>query len=103
MEYYPMNLLLNILVKYIHHGDGMKCDLQKQVSRALTDVPELPDFFNIILEGHSNDPDGYDLLFIDPIKKGNFVSMVDDNGRKQIILHNHGRKQIIFDVDITRY
>ena len=51
-----------------------KCDLQKQVTRALTDAPELPDFFNIMLERHENDPDGYDLLFVDPIKRGNFGS-----------------------------
>lgn len=50
-----------------------KCDLQKQVTRALSEQ-ELPDFFNIMLERHSDDPAGYDLLFVDPIKRGNFGS-----------------------------
>ena len=34
----------------------------------------LPDFYNIMLEIHKNDPRGYDILFIDPIVKGNFSS-----------------------------
>ena len=34
----------------------------------------LPDFYNIMLERHKNDPEGYDILFVDPILKGNFSS-----------------------------
>ena len=33
-----------------------------------------PDFFNIMLERHKDDPDGYDLMFIDPHRKGNYGS-----------------------------
>ena len=34
----------------------------------------LPDFYNIILEIHKNDPKGYDVLFVDPILNGNYSS-----------------------------
>lgn len=30
---------------------------------------ELPDFYNILLERPKNDPDGYDVLFIDAAAK----------------------------------
>lgn len=40
----------------------------KQYSR------QLPDFYNIWLERHADDPEGYDLLMIDPIVKGTFGS-----------------------------
>lgn len=33
-----------------------------------------PDFYNILLERHYDDPDGYDVLIIDPIVKGNYGS-----------------------------
>ncbi|ETO21431.1 hypothetical protein RFI_15773 [Reticulomyxa filosa] len=51
-----------------------KCDLQKQLERALPNAPNVPDFFNIVLERHKDDPDGYDVVFVDPIRKGNFGS-----------------------------
>lgn len=35
---------------------------------------QLPDFYNIWLERHAEDPEGYDLLMIDPIVKGTFGS-----------------------------
>ena len=35
---------------------------------------ELPDFYNIMFERHRNDPDGYDMLMVDPIIKGAFSS-----------------------------
>lgn len=34
----------------------------------------LPDFYNIQLEIHKNDPKGYDILFVDPMMKGNYAS-----------------------------
>ena len=34
----------------------------------------LPDFYNIMMERHKDDPEGYDILFIDPILKGNYSS-----------------------------
>eukprot|EP01084_Bolivina_argentea_P152669 266279_1 len=33
-----------------------------------------PEFFNIQMEKHKDDLDGYDLVFIDPSKKGNYAS-----------------------------
>ena len=32
----------------------------------------LPDFYNIVLERHIDDTSGYDLVFVDPIARGNF-------------------------------
>lgn len=34
----------------------------------------LPDFYNIMMERHHDDPDGYDILIVDPIFYGNFGS-----------------------------
>ncbi|CAD8179326.1 unnamed protein product [Paramecium octaurelia] len=34
----------------------------------------LPDFYNIMLDRHLDDEDGIDILFVDPINKGNFSS-----------------------------
>jgi len=34
----------------------------------------LPDFYNIMLERHKFDDDGYDILMVDPNSKGNFAS-----------------------------
>ncbi|CAG9315773.1 unnamed protein product [Blepharisma stoltei] len=34
----------------------------------------VPDFYNIMLERHYDDPEGYDVLIIDPIVKGSFGS-----------------------------
>jgi len=38
---------------------------------------KLPDFYNIMLERHINDPEGYNILFIDPIQFGNFASRLN--------------------------
>jgi len=35
---------------------------------------DLPDFYNIMLERHKIDEDGYDVLMVDPNSKGNFAS-----------------------------
>ena len=35
---------------------------------------DLPDFYNIMLERHKNDKDGYNLVMVDPNSKGNFAS-----------------------------
>lgn len=34
----------------------------------------MPDFYNITYERHFDDPDGYDILTVDPIVYGNFSS-----------------------------
>jgi SET domain-containing protein len=34
----------------------------------------LPDFYNITFERHLDDPDGYNILTVDPILHGNFSS-----------------------------
>lgn len=35
---------------------------------------DLPDFYNIALERPRDDPDGYDILFVDAAFMGNFAS-----------------------------
>lgn len=37
-------------------------------------LSNLPDFYNIYLEKHGDEPGGYDMLVIDPISHGNFAS-----------------------------
>lgn len=37
-------------------------------------VDTLPDFYNIMMERHHDDPDGYDILIVDPIFYGSFGS-----------------------------
>jgi hypothetical protein len=49
-----------------------KQDVIKQLSKAKRG--DLPDFYNILLERHSDDPDGYDTVMVDPIVKGSFAS-----------------------------
>ena len=34
----------------------------------------LPDFYNIMLEINKKDPKGYDILFVDPVNRGNYSS-----------------------------
>jgi [histone H3]-lysine4 N-trimethyltransferase ATXR3 len=38
------------------------------------DEKSVPEFYNIMLEKHKIDPDGYDVLFVDPIYKGHYGS-----------------------------
>ena len=35
---------------------------------------DLPDFYNITFERHPDDPDGYNILTVDPILHGNYAS-----------------------------
>ena len=51
-----------------------KQDLVKRHCKELKKKDELPDFYNIMLEKHKDDKAGYDILFIDPINKGNYSS-----------------------------
>mmetsp|Transcript_13251 Transcript_13251/g.11336 ORF Transcript_13251/g.11336 Transcript_13251/m.11336 type:complete len:238 (-) Transcript_13251:1458-2171(-) len=51
-----------------------KQDLIKKYCKDKNKKDELPDFYNIMMERHKDDPDGYDILYIDPINKGNFTS-----------------------------
>lgn len=55
-----------------------KQDLVKSVTNQIKKkegVQEtLPDFYNIMLERHMDDPDGYDVLIVDPIFYGNYGS-----------------------------
>ena len=34
----------------------------------------MPEFYNIFLEKHDDEPLGYDILVVDPSRKGNFSS-----------------------------
>ena len=47
-------------------------ELQDAVKKITGD--ELPDFYNIVLERPRDDPDGYDVLFVDAAAKGAFAS-----------------------------
>jgi len=51
-----------------------KQDLIKKYCKEKKMINNQPDFYNIMLEKHKDDPDGYDILVIDPIHKGNFAS-----------------------------
>uniref|UniRef100_A0A6A7FXM5 Histone-lysine N-methyltransferase ATXR3 n=2 Tax=Hirondellea gigas TaxID=1518452 RepID=A0A6A7FXM5_9CRUS len=47
----------------------------KSVKKAVQEnAPVLPEFYNMVLERHEDDPLGYDLVFVDPKKKGNYCS-----------------------------
>jgi len=49
-------------------------DAVKHAQKKLSFKPALPDFYNIMLERHIDDEAGYDVLFVDPVVKGNFAS-----------------------------
>ena len=51
-----------------------KTDAVKVVQKKLGMKTTLPDFYNIIMERHSDDEKGYNLMFVDPIAKGNIAS-----------------------------
>jgi hypothetical protein len=75
-------------------------------------VTDLPDFYNIMLERHKYDPDGYDILMVDPNSKGNFASrmshscqpnsntvlMVSDN---KYTIGMYATKEISFGEELT--
>ena len=52
---------------YCHCPACTAAALQDAVKRITGD--ELPDFYNIVLERPKDDPDGYDVLFIDAAAK----------------------------------
>ncbi|KRX01790.1 hypothetical protein PPERSA_00163 [Pseudocohnilembus persalinus] len=49
-------------------------DFTKKCLKQLGEKDSLPEFYNITLEMHKDEPKGYDVLFVDPILKGNFSS-----------------------------
>eukprot|EP01083_Nonionella_stella_P276925 941403_1 len=51
-----------------------KQDATKVTERRLGIKDKVPDFFNIMLERHKDDSRGFDVVFVDPIRKGNFGS-----------------------------
>jgi hypothetical protein len=51
-----------------------KQDAIKVMEKKLGLKDKVPDFFNIVLERHRDDEAGFDVLFVDPIRKGNFGS-----------------------------
>lgn len=51
-----------------------KQDVIKQGQHAKKLPNDLPDFYNITFERHLNDPDGYNILTVDPILHGNYSS-----------------------------
>lgn len=47
----------------------------------------LPDFYhNIVLERHKNDIDGYDILYVNPLHKGNYASRLSHSCNPNCIM-----------------
>ena len=51
-----------------------KNDAVKKMQKTLKKASALPDFYNITLERHSDDNEGFNVMFVDPIARGNFAS-----------------------------
>ncbi|GBG33499.1 Histone-lysine N-methyltransferase ATXR3 [Hondaea fermentalgiana] len=51
-----------------------KQDAIKNAQKKCRFKPILPDFYNIMMERHEDDEQGYDVAYIDPIVRGNFAS-----------------------------
>lgn len=51
-----------------------KQDVIKQGQNAKKLPKDLPDFYNITFERHLDDPEGYNILTVDPILHGNYSS-----------------------------
>ena len=72
----------------------------------------LPDFYNIMLERMKNDPDGYNLIMIDPNSKGNFASRMSHScmpncntvlmvSNKKYTIGMYAMKDIAYDEELT--
>lgn len=59
--------------KWYEKQDIIK-SLTNQLKKKENSVEALPDFYNIMLERHHDDPDGYDVLIVDPIFYGSYAS-----------------------------
>ncbi|EGR33923.1 SET domain protein, partial [Ichthyophthirius multifiliis] len=72
-----------------------KQDLLKKFIKENNQQNILPDFWNIMLEIHKDDPKGYDILFIDPIIKGNFSSRLNHSCQANCgtvpVINNEGK------------
>eukprot|EP00505_MAST-04D_sp_SCG-Rhode-Island_P000847 Stramenopile-MAST_4_protein_847 len=51
-----------------------KTDAVKVVQKKLSKLSTLPDFYNIVLDRHADDAAGYNLMYVDPIARGNIAS-----------------------------
>lgn len=51
-----------------------KQDAIKNAQKKCRFKPILPDFYNIMMERHEDDEEGYDVAYIDPIVRGNYAS-----------------------------
>ena len=72
----------------------------------------LPDFYNIILERMKTDPDGYNLIMIDPNSKGNFASRMSHScvpncntvlmvSNKKYSIGMYAMRDIAYDEELT--
>ena len=72
----------------------------------------LPDFYNIMLERMKNDPDGYNLIMIDPNSKGNFASRMSHScvpncntvlmvSNKKYSIGMYAMRDISYDEELT--
>ncbi|CAG9336216.1 unnamed protein product [Blepharisma stoltei] len=59
--------------KWYERQDVIK-QIRKEKIQAKEISGSIPDFYNIYLERHKEDPAGYDIFMIDPMLKGNFAS-----------------------------
>ena len=51
-----------------------KTDAVKVAQKKLNKLSTLPDFYNIVLDRHTDDAAGYNLMYVDPIARGNIAS-----------------------------
>ena len=72
----------------------------------------LPDFYNIMLERMKSDPDGYNLIMIDPNSKGNFASRMSHScvpncntvlmvSKNKYTIGMYAMKDIVYDEELT--
>ena len=72
----------------------------------------LPDFYNIMLERMKNDPDGYNLIMIDPNSKGNYASRMSHScvpncntvlmvSNKKYTIGMYAMRDIAYDEELT--
>ena len=68
---------------------------------------EQPDFYNMMLERHKDDENGFNLVFVDPSKKGNFASRISHGCKPNCIvttMATNGRFKIaVFATRDIRY
>jgi hypothetical protein len=82
-------------------------DLTKKILKENNHKDVLPDFYNIMLEMHKNEPKGYDILFVDPINKGNYSSRLshscEPNCGTVPVISNSNYKIVLYALENIDY